>query len=259
VWEVNQGDVPSFIRSQIAGTEDPLVVLAPLNPFNTEVQVWLSRNDPAYQPLYIDNQENLEECDDNVRPSYDQLSLDVTSIYAPPTPEVSSPTNFLEDTVPISVSETDQAVVSITPYVPESTVPEPTMSETALFFDDVASDFSSLLEDHSETIAEVIQPPEIVMEAAPEEIDPDFQELVDLFNNPAMLPVEMREPTHAPPAVQVHLNMNTNPHANLVTPEFENNDLPDLPRHSPEPPVGQAHVSVDDLFYPMMDITNLPM
>jgi hypothetical protein len=142
--------------------------------------------------------------------------------------------------------------------VPEPNVPEPTVSESALF-DDVASDLSSVLEDHSDIIAEVFQPPAIEIEAAPEQIDPDFQELVNLFNDPAMLPVQMWEAPHAPPVVQVHLNMNTNPHANLVTPEFENNDLPDLPEQSQEPPVGQAHVSVDDLFYPMIDITNLPM
>jgi hypothetical protein len=258
VWEVNEGDIPTFLRRNLVGYEDPLVVLAPLNPFNTRVQTWLSRNDPSYTPLYIDNQENLEECDQNTRPSYDHLSLDATSIYAPPSPEVSSPVNYLEDNPEVSIAETEQAVASI--MEPE---PEPTPSEIAQF-DEAASDLSSLLEDHSADIEqlweEALEPPQLVTPAMPEvfdpAFDPDFQELVDMFNNPAMLPLPMVSSPNVSPTIQVHLNMN--PHANLVTPEFEDNDLPSLHSLSPEPPAGQAHISVDELFYPLMDITNLP-
>ena len=74
--ELNTGSVPSFIRRHLKRSKDPLVVKAPFNPFTTHTQLWLSKHDPNYKPIFIQTQENLDELNFYPHPSYSQLDLD---------------------------------------------------------------------------------------------------------------------------------------------------------------------------------------
>ena len=82
VHEINvlEWDIDQYKQYYLPSEEDPLVAIAPFNPFDTQTQVWLSRNDKFYQPLYLDTQENLDHLDLRVAPSASEIDLD-TSVH----------------------------------------------------------------------------------------------------------------------------------------------------------------------------------
>jgi hypothetical protein len=114
------------------------------------------------------------------------------------------------------------------------------------------SNASSVLENHEDTIrgitpitvsstSSIVDPATIIRNAYPEIFD-------------ANQIIDDQTPSGSPTTVQVQLNMN--PHSNTDTISEEDNDLSSI---NTEPPVGQYHTPLYELYHELRDITNLPM
>jgi hypothetical protein len=278
-------DLDKYKELHLSNVSDPLVVHAPFNAFATAVQVWLSRNDHNYAPIYIFNQENLGECDLIPRRSADEMDLDENLV---PNIEFEiPPPNFLEqDTVmvdapwpldpvtgAISQEETDQAVLNIPPP-PQQHVNYPIPAA------DAQSDVSSDLEDYSHVVQASPAHASILYLDDEAQVQPNLLNLVDALNE--ALP-EIPPPEELPQVEQlvqpgIDINLNINPHHNmfspLVLPSESDSDSADTSVESVES-IGSSLPSLDNVnetisdfpeipdFFgifeePMRDLTNIP-
>jgi hypothetical protein len=246
------------------------VCKAPFNPFSTRVQIWLSKHDANYKPLYVDNQENLGECDLWARPTASNISLDRDLV---PEQQVGVPTpNFLDthftdvqgdtplDPVTGQFSlfthaETTHAVASIT--VPGVT-PEVTFTEQPAHAS--TSNQSSVLADYSDVIVGP-SPANIDLLALDTEapVGPELLDLVDAME--AELPdLPLIEVGAGDDHVQIATQLNINPHHNMFSPlvgsddtsviSIDNDDLPSLVSDP-----GDLQIPFFDMFA-LKDITN---
>ena len=246
--EVNRRElnVKRYIRRFLPDEEDPLVVLAPFNPFSTVVQIWLSHHDPSYSPLYVDTQENLGNCDQWPRASASYIELDRDIV---PNTEVSHTLpNFLEtedtpvqEPVPEPVldhttgnytlftqAETTRAVASIT---------EPGVAPVVSYSNTAVASYSyesSTLEDYSDVVAGP-SPSNFDLSNVDQqlEVGPELMNLVDTMESE--LPEELANINTID--IQPTPELNINPHHNMFSPlvisddesiTTSDNDLPSL-------------------------------
>jgi hypothetical protein len=261
---------------------DPLVTEAPFNPFATQVQLWLSIHDPNYQPIYVTNQENLDECDLIAAPTPSFISLDVHPDVTPAT----TTGQYLEDGPTVSASsavipvDTAQAALLTAAAQAElaeaiNNIPGLEAEPSVLPFHPLAVDgeyispSSSILPDYSDIISGISRPTSRTSSNTsvqpPIPVNPDFRDLLELYE---------LEVSNQQPHIPVHLNLN--PHHNLVSDTESNtetntstdtivisddDELPDIPHLSPIPTeeeevVGQYYRNIMDIYGPMRDLTN---
>jgi hypothetical protein len=266
--------VKTFIQRFLPDSDDPLVVPAPFNPFNTTAQIWLARNESNYQPIFVDHQENLADLDAYPAPSESYLDLESPEEIATPIPLP----GFLDDLVSssqlsvITVEESpSEAVIQAAVqaeledaanYLPDIPV-SPVLAQIhpLVVNGELVSPVSSMLEDHSDVVMGLSPTPSSVISFHSVGINPENNALLEQFDLD-MLDQELAQ-------IQEHhpIQMNFNPHHNLVVPSptdtehavvisDDDDDLSDLTNHQPLTPAGQYHRSIDDLFFPLGEITN---
>ena len=285
VHELNTGDIPTFITSHLEGVTDPLVVMAPFNPYNTASQAWLARHDTAYQPIYPHFQENLGPLDLEPTPSYSFITLDPPSrpSFGPHTPPPSSSVNELENNSTIG-AEVNRAVEALLAVSAEFTldpqsgqldiaadqfditnVPSTSNNTSLGYVNSSPSDTSSILEDHSETIRAISPSSHISISStivgpsfSSIMIQPDTSEVQELLRlaNLNYPQVVLDNPQHFA-NVGYGINLNTNPHSNTDTQEAET-EVVSPTDQSREPPAGEYHTGLWDLYGPLRDLTNIP-
>jgi hypothetical protein len=245
------------------------------------VQTWLSSNDPNYQPVFLDNQENLEECELIEAPSPSYISLDDTIPIVPSAAPV-TPGIYLDEDPGVSLSNisipevhAEQAVLSAAAQaeleeavrnIPGSNI------DSSLSFQPLAvngvyvSPSSSILADHSDIVTGTSRPPSTSSSISTIHSDvpfnPDFRDLLESYE----FDISQLQPV-------VVANLNNNPHSNLasdgesepsnhadviVLSDDENAlpDIPPTPEEEPEPVIGQYYRNLYDIYGPMRDLTN---
>jgi hypothetical protein len=267
--------VPNFILRFLPGLEDPHVVVAPFNPFSTESQIWLARNEPNYSPIFLDHQENVADLDGYPAPSESYLDLESPAPIATPEPQ----TGFLDDDVPsaqlslISVHNSPSEAVlqaaeqaelaDAVNYIPDIEA-QPALAQIRplVINGELASPSSSILEDYSDIVRGISPSNSSILSIHSNNaiVNPEHNALLEDFD------IDMLDQELAYIQAHIPVPLNVNPHHNLVIQSPTDTDHAvvisdddDPSDHSifelPTPP-GQYHRSIDDLFFPLTEITN---
>jgi hypothetical protein len=288
VHEINvqSWSVETYTQRYLPSATDPLVVLAPFNPFDTTVQIWLARNDRNYQPLYLETQENLGHLDLRPSPLADDIDLDIEldTVQESNPPGIyltqSDTTVFtpIEDPAALALQAAFQAeadtleaarlaeaealestrqaeIVDAVAHIPgleNEPVAHVSTFQPLAVDGQLVSPSSSILPDYSD-IVEGLTPSSSfsissVITISSEQVaaNPDFQDLLEALENSDHIPI----------------NLNINPHHNDVDTSEASMDIQvisdddDLDDPRDVTPPGQYHVGLWDLYGPLRDIGN---